>query len=532
MTFLGWLLRLLLGEPEPRRPVSFNAPARPATRTPSPPGTTATTTRAGPPQRRSGPKPVDAGQFTPLTRDQALRQAKGLRNRWGAWFGRRDMIPPVSDPRTEIIDRAMVGQGFITPEELAEIHTIGDEMLRLRPDLGGAHVIAQEVVQQSKEERARLMQQKQAESAEKKRRRAEAVVHRRATDIVFLGRGVSRGLADRRSHVEKLQSLGLPLLSTPADVAAAIGITVPRLRWLAFHHPASRVSHYTCFHVPKKSGGQRTLSAPKAGIRQCQEWVLANILSKVPLHEAAQGFVPARSTLTNARPHVNRSVLVNTDLEDFFPSITFPRVKGAFQMLGYSPAVATILALVCTESPRRQVDYNGVRLHVASGPRALPQGACTSPALSNLVARRLDARLDGIARKLGWTYTRYADDATFSAPPEAAGTVGYLLARIRHITQDEGFRINETKTRILRRNARQSVTGINVNCGATLPRRTRRRLRAILHQAKRSGLAAQNRDGRDNFAAWLDGMIAYVAMVQPAEGDRLRQQFRSLAESH
>ena len=116
--------------------------------------------------------------------------------------------------------------------------------------------------------------------------------------------------------------------------------------------------------------------------------------------------------------------MVNLDLKDFFPTITFPRVKGAFAQLGYSPAVATILALLCTESPRRTVTYAGQTLHVATGPRSLPQGACTSPALSNLVARRLDARLTGLCRKLGWTYTRYADDLTFSADGETATKVG------------------------------------------------------------------------------------------------------------
>src|SRR5204862_6251066 len=107
--------------------------------------------------------------------------------------------------------------------------------------------------------------------------------------------------------------------------------------------------------------------------------------------------------------------VVNADLTEFFPTITYPRVRGIFKQIGYSPAVATILALLCTESPRRTVVYAGKTFHVATGPRALPQGACTSPALSNLAARRLDSRLAGIAAKLGWQYTRYADDLSFSA---------------------------------------------------------------------------------------------------------------------
>ena len=92
---------------------------------------------------------------------------------------------------------------------------------------------------------------------------------------------------------------------------------------------------------------------------------------------------------------------MNLDLEGFFPSIGFPRVRKVFAGLGYSPAVATILALLCTECPRRAVVYDGVRYHVAIGPRGLPQGACTSPGLSNQVARRLDRRLGGLAASSG-----------------------------------------------------------------------------------------------------------------------------------
>ena len=155
-------------------------------------------------------------------------------------------------------------------------------------------------------------------------------------------------------------------------------------------------------------------------------------------------------------------------------------------------------------------------------------GACTSPALSNLVARRLDARLAGLADKLGWSYTRYADDLTFSAPGHAAGKVGYLLARLRHIVADEGFTVNEKKTRVLRRNAAQTVTGVVVNRRPGVRRTLVRRLRAILHRARAEGLAAQNRQGHPHFEAWLTGMIAYVTMVNRDQGRRLRQAYDAL----
>jgi len=261
-----------------------------------------------------------------------------------------------------------------------------------------------------------------------------------------------------------------------------------------------------------------------------QRWIFENILLKLPMHPAAHGFIKGRSIRTNAAPHVGKQVVVNADLKDFFPTITFHRVRGAFEQLGYSPAVATILALLSTESPRRIVDYAGRKFHVATGPRALPQGACTSPAISNLIARRLDSRLAGIASKLGWHYTRYADDLTFSLPVdiESGGHTGYLLARLRHIAQDEGFTVNEAKTRVLKRSAAMSVTGIVVNERPGVRRREVRRLRAILHNARKHGLASQNRANHPHFESQLRGRLAFVEMINPDQGRQLIEAFNEI----
>ena len=430
-----------------------------------------------------------------------------------------------------IIDRSLVAYGLMKPEELVEIHEIGDKMLEHQGDASLAAAQARAAVADSETERKRLKEQKKAEAAERKRQHAADVAHRKATDIIFLGRGVSRGLADRRANVEKLQAANLPVLSTPADVANALGISISRLRWLAFHSDAAQRVHYIRFTVAKKSGGVRELSAPHRDLAQAQRWIFQNVLQPLEMHDAAHGFVRGRSIRTNALPHVGRHVLVNADLHEFFPTITFPRVRGALQHLGYSPAAATILALLCTEAPRRTVEYAGQTFHVATGPRALPQGACTSPALSNLISRRLDSRLTGIAKKLGWQYTRYADDLSFSADAESDpnSKIGYLLARIRHITQDEGFVVNEKKTRVLKRSTAMSVTGVVVNRKPSVRRREVRRLRAILHNAHKHGLASQNRDQDPQFKSRLQGQIAFVEMIHPERGRELREAFQALS---
>jgi retron-type reverse transcriptase len=350
----------------------------------------------------------------------------------------------------------------------------------------------------------------------------------RVDDIHFLGRGVSGRLHLRESDAAKLTAAGLPVLSTPADLAGALKVSLSRLRWLAFHADVATRIHYVTFTVPKKSGGTRTLSAPHRTLDAAQRWVHDHILRHLSAEVPAHGFVPGRGTVSNAGVHAGRAVVVGLDLKDFFPSITFPRVRSIFQRLGYSPAVATILGLICTECPRRVVEFGGTRYHVATGPRGLPQGACTSPALSNQVARRLDKRLAGLAKRLGLGYTRYADDITFSGDDALMPRLGYLLGKARELIEDEGFAVNEKKTRVQRPSAAQVVTGLVVNDRPGVARREVRRLRAILHRARTEGLGPQNRDGRPDFRAWLAGMIAYVSMVRPEAGARLKAALDSL----
>lgn len=517
--------------PLPREPGSFSGmPYDGAGAQGSPPRAAATRAAAAPTAEATPKKPktlnLDAGQFTPVSREEMMRNAATLRWTWASVnFDRRDQIPSAGDPRTALIDRALVAQGLLTPEQLVEIHEAGSKMTELRPVLRDVQNIAADAVLADAAARRARKEEKQAEAERRRRERAEAIRKRHATDIVFLGRGVSGGLADRRANIERLQVQGLPVLATPGDVAKALGLEVTRLRWLAFHSEATAVTHYVRFQIPKKSGGTRELAAPHRDLARCQEWIRIQILERVALHDAAHGFVAGRSTLSNAKPHVGRAAVVNADLKDFFPSITFPRVKGVFQQLGYSPAAATVLALLCTECPRGRVNYDGRELYVATGPRGLPQGACTSPALSNLVARGLDGRLAGFAKRLGWTYTRYADDLTFSAEGEAMGQTARLLTGLRHIVGDENFTVNEKKTRVQRPKTRQTVTGIVVNRQPNVPRETVRRLRAILHRAKTEGLEAQNRERHPRFEGWVRGMIAYVAMVNPERGRELLADF-------
>lgn len=484
--------------------------------------------------RRSLSLGLDDNPYQPITRQEIVEAGKGgnlLRN---PRFGRRDRIPPPDDPRTNLIDRAMVTQGLIDPDRLRAIHEVGSRMDEIRPSIESdehkALLAGQAAVEEDREARARLKALKKAQAAERKRLLAEGVARRKQTDIVFLGRGVSNRLGDRRSNLEALRAAGLPALSAPAELADVFGLAIPRLRWLAFHAEAATRIHYVQFQVPKRSGGTRTLSTPHRTLAEAQRWIFREILDRLPVDPPAHGFVAGRSIVTNAAPHARRAVVVNLDLEGFSPGIGFRRVRAVFHGLGYSWSVATILALLCTECPRRTVVYDGVAYHVAAGPRGLPQGACTSPALSNQVARRLDRGLAGLAAKLGAAYTRYADDLTFSGDDELDARVGYLMARVRHIAADSGFAVNESKTRVHRRSAAQLVTGLVVNDHPGVRRDEVRRVRAILHRARREGLEAQDRDRRRDYLAWLRGKIAFVRMARPEVGEKLRSELQALLD--
>ncbi|GAB4211974.1 MAG: hypothetical protein OHK0013_34180 [Sandaracinaceae bacterium] len=482
----------------------------------------------------SAKDPYDLGVFLTLSPAELRARALKVQPHLTAWIGRTDVIPPESDERTALIDRGLELRGFLTRAELTKIHEVGDAWLRHKDAARLAASIAtrnvEEALAQERIARQLAKQKKKEEAAARRAKHAEDVARRKREDVVFLGRGVSKGLADRRSHVEKLESLGLPVLSSPADVARALGIEIKKLRFLAFHADAQRHSHYVHFEVPKRSGGVRRLSAPKPDLAEVQQWILEHVLEKLPVEHVAHGFVKGRSTVTNARPHAGKAIVINQDIVDFFPSIGFPRVRAVFQRVGYSPAVATIFALLTTECPRVTARYGGFDYHVAVGPRGLPQGACTSPALSNQVASKLDRRLQGYAVKHGFTYTRYADDLTFSAGPEGEQGVAKLLASLHHIARGEGFTIHPDKGRIQRRSKRQTVTGIVVNEAHKLgvPREDVRLVRAILHNAKKTGLSAQNRELQPTFEAWLRGKIAYITMVDRARGEQLQRELDSL----
>lgn len=240
----------------------------------------------------------------------------------------------------------------------------------------------------------------------------------------------------------------------------------------------------------------RTISAPGPLLKFIQRRILRRVLDQAQVHGAAHGFVKGRSIFTAAAPHVGRRVVVCLDLRDFFGTITFARVVGFFKACRFSDSTSFLLAGLCCREGR------------------LPQGAPTSPILANLVCRRLDARLHGLAAKYGFAYTRYADDLVFSGPDRLVG----FLPIVQGIVEAEGFHLAPEKTHIMRSGSRQKVLGLNVNTRVSVPKRVRRLIRAMVHQQ------AQAAFPDPDMTAFLAGHLAFMMPAHLGQARRMREK--------
>ncbi len=252
--------------------------------------------------------------------------------------------------------------------------------------------------------------------------------------------------------------------------------------------------------LPKKSGGNRVISAPALPLKRVQRAVLDRLLTPLGSHDCAYGFVPGRSIAHNAAVHVGQLVVVNADVQNCFPSVKWPLVLAALRRgLGerLSSTAISMLCDVCT----------------ANG--GLPIGAPTSPALLNRVLIKTDEVLLQAARARGLHYTRYADDLTFSGDAAAVQMLGIARRTLSQI----GLQLDAKKTNIFRRGRRQMVTGLAVNDQVSVPRNIRRRLRAAVHMAVQHGTSHWH--GQEQSLLALKGRISFVKMVHAAEGAQL-----------
>jgi len=326
-------------------------------------------------------------------------------------------------------------------------------------------------------------------------------------------------------------------LRLPGDVAALLDIEYKQLTYyLYFRKPAKQ---YEAFYIPKKSGGFRRINAPITPLKIIQKklnQVLQSVYQpKAPVHS----FLADRSIVTNASLHLKKKYVLNLDLENFFPSINFGRVRGLFLSTPYNlPApVATILAQICSVE------------------NELPQGAPTSPIISNMICSKMDSKLRLLAQKYRCTYSRYADDITFSTtvPNFPVGIARYssehpnqieLGEELLQIIRDNGFEVNTQKTRLQTKYRKQEVTGLTVNEFPNVDRKYVSQIRAMLHAAQKYGipdaeaeyhkryLKKHRRPDREppQFLKVVKGKIDFLGMVRGKENRIYQAFYQQLAE--
>lgn len=326
-------------------------------------------------------------------------------------------------------------------------------------------------------------------------------------------------------------------LTTSRDIAKLLVVPYESLVYRLYKVP--EINRYKKFALLKKSGGIRTISAPQGSLKIMQR-KLSQVLYSVYIPKpSVHGFTPEKSIVSNAIAHTKKKFVLNIDLKDFFPSINFGRVRGMFMANPYNlgSEVATVLAQICCYDNQ------------------LPQGAPTSPIVSNMICAKLDSQLQRLAKEHRCTYTRYADDITLSTTlPNFPASLAFPVLEEKKvklgnllisIIEANGFKLNEKKIRLQSRRERQEVTGLTVNDFPNISRQFIRQVSAMLHAWEKFGLQAVEQRYRENYAKYptrpskevspfvevLHGKINFIGMVKGKEHPTYKKyssQYRNL----
>lgn len=301
-----------------------------------------------------------------------------------------------------------------------------------------------------------------------------------------------------------------PELENERSILTYLGVNSAELKKIWWF----REKMYQSFEIQKRGGKTRVINAPDDRLKYLQHKIVLLLNQLYRVRNPVHGFVPQKSVKTNATAHLRKRFILNIDLKDFFPSITEKRVVGVLKSIGVNSKVAQIIARICC--------YQGY----------LPQGAPTSPVLSNIICFRLDKDLMSLAKETRCIYTRYADDLTFSShqpmtklfegviPPAGHIPPELLSLHLSNIFSANGFIINPDKVHYADRNSRRMVTGLKVNEFINVDRRYVRNIRAALHSIELSGMeAAQQKykkdyGGESDLGEYLQGKITWLRFIR------------------
>ena len=340
-------------------------------------------------------------------------------------------------------------------------------------------------------------------------------------------------ISETLSYADGLDSKGLPVIFDQQHLSYLLCMEHRNLRQLV----KSASSYYKYFAIKKRRGSLRRIMSPYSELRDVQTWIKENILDKIELPNCVKAFVKGRNIMENAKMHEGRKYILKVDITNFFESIGVRQVYVAFRKMGYDRSVAAWLANLCTAKiedykyeqleDQEEIQKLFNDLYHKSEP-FLVQGAPTSPGLANIICNRMDKRMMGLANKHGFTYSRYADDMTFSADKKDRLP---KVSMIRKIVETEGFHLNEEKIELLHEGNRQIVTGLLVDNHVRVPGRYKKDIKRHIHFCLKYG-------GREHFhriapgkafgKEWLAGRIRYIHSVEPETAKKLWAEFERI----
>jgi RNA-directed DNA polymerase len=289
----------------------------------------------------------------------------------------------------------------------------------------------------------------------------------------------------------------LPYLANIYELTSAAGVDLGEMK----ARLNNKANNYQRFRIPKRTGGYRLLLAPQFRLRQTQNWIRENILDRLSVNPAATAYRKGMSTSDNAKPHEGHDWILRMDIQNFFMNIREEAVNKVFEDAGYHNSVTKLLTDICT--------FSGF----------LPQGAPTSPALSNLISKRMDVAIGTTATHFGAKYTRYSDDLVISSDDrESLWVCGKM---VRRIVRTEGFRMNRKKMVLAGPGDSRRITGLVIGSnGVGIGRRKEREIRAMIDR-----LGKKDMQNNYTLIAKIKGYLAYVSAVDTVRFERLNAQF-------
>ena len=360
---------------------------------------------------------------------------------------------------------------------------------------------------------------------------------------------------DKRLIVEKMKTVNTKIgllqllneLKTEDLESDAYPFEMKQLNF--FCNPNNTRNRYTNFKIRKKSGGFRQITSPRSrSFMMMLQAVNVLLKSLYAPSDYAMGFTEGRSVVTNATVHKGQNYVFNIDLKDFFPSVEQWRIWKCLQLapFHFPEEIASLIAGLCSMRVKRdEPNYTKVHQNDQNFIYVLPQGAPTSPIITNIICRTLDRRLAGLARRFNLNYTRYADDITFSSMHNVYQVDGEFRTELTRIIQEQHFFINGDKTRLQKKGARQEVTGIIVSHKLNVTQKYVRDIRNILYIWDRYGYQSAMakflpkyksekghvKKGNPDLINVIDGKLMYLKMVKGEEDsvyNRLHDKFQEL----